>query len=126
MTSNTLLLRQVNPGWVQQGHVTSQVFKPTPKDEKRLSAYDGDKITAEQAWNHFTGTLGRTSIGVLAVSVSECQTHDLPVASDPAPFLEHVFIDFTGFERNDIEKKAKQLRAAAVARGWQYRAEGSS
>jgi len=52
MNSGTLLHRQVNPSWVQQGRVTSQVFKPTPKDNHRLSVYDGDQVTALQAWLH--------------------------------------------------------------------------
>jgi hypothetical protein len=28
--------------WMQQGRVSSQAFRPTPKDAKELSAYDGD------------------------------------------------------------------------------------
>lgn len=44
MTPESLLLRQVNPRWIREGRVTSQVFRPTPKDEKKLSVYDGAKI----------------------------------------------------------------------------------
>ena len=43
MTPDTLLFRQVNPGWIREGRVTSQAFKPTAKDEKKLSVYDGDQ-----------------------------------------------------------------------------------
>jgi len=39
MTENTLLLRQVHPSFVQDGKITSQVFRPTPKDENKLSMY---------------------------------------------------------------------------------------
>ena len=42
MTDETLLLRQVHPSFLQDGVVSSQVFRPTPKDECKLSAYDGD------------------------------------------------------------------------------------
>ena len=73
MTDLTLLHRQVNPSWVHLGRVTSQAFKPTPKDNRRLSVYDGDQVTAHRAWSHYTGDLGFTSIGVLAVTVSECR-----------------------------------------------------
>lgn len=120
MRDDTLLHRQVHPSWIQQGRVTSQVFRPTPKDEKRLSVYDGDRITAEAAWNHYTSELGHASAGVLAVSVAECAQQQLRVVPDSVPFPEHVVIDFTGFAKNQIEKKAKHLRAAAESRGWQY------
>ncbi|MBI5015494.1 MAG: hypothetical protein HZB55_08375 [Deltaproteobacteria bacterium] len=125
MTSGTLLLRQVHPSWVQQGRATSQVFKPTPKDEKRLSVYDGDQVSAERAWHHYTDLLGHASMGVMAVTVGECQRQGLPVAADPTPFPEHVLIDFTGLAENPINRKAKQLKAMAEARGWQFLAEGS-
>lgn len=123
MTGDTLLLRQVNPNWVQQGRVSSQIFRPTSKDEDHLSVYDGDMITAEEAWVHFTETLGYKSSGVLAVSQDECRGQGLPVMPDPAPFPEHAYIDFTGLGRGDIEKKAELLRGLAVSRGWQYQTE---
>ena len=122
MTPATLLWRQVNPAWVQQGRVTSQVFRPTRKDDRRLSVYDGDLIDAAGAWRHFTETLGHPSIGVLAVSVHECTRLDLEVLADPAPFREHVVIAFGTLQEAQLKTRAKQLKAAAEARGWQYRA----
>jgi hypothetical protein len=69
VTDDTLLLRQVHPGFVQNDRPSSQIFRPTPKDELKLSVYDGDLITPEQSWKHFTGELGYRSVGVLAVTV---------------------------------------------------------
>jgi hypothetical protein len=123
MTTDTLLLRQVNPSWVQEGRVTSQVFKPTAKDERRLSVYDGDQITAETSWRHYTETLGFRSVGVLAVTVEECETLDLTAESDPQPFAEHAVIKFGDLSTSQIEKKAKRLKMAAEIRGWQYQTE---
>ena len=123
MTTNTLLLRQVSPSWVQAGRITSQVFTPTRKDKKCLSVYDGDRITAKKAWNHYTSDIGFSSVGVMAVSVGECQAHDLPVYPAPEPFPEHVVIKFDGCSDNQIQKKAKHLKKAAEARGWQYEAK---
>jgi hypothetical protein len=40
---------------------------------------------------------------------------------DPQPFLEHAFIDFRQCV-SQVEKKSKQLRATAAARGWLYQA----
>ena len=123
MNSDTLLHRQVHPAWVQQGTITSQVFRPTPKDEKHLSVYDGDQITAELSWWHFTRVLKHESVGVMAVTIGECEKEELTVAPDPEPFPEHVFVDFSAYGENQIKKKAKRLKAVAEVRGWQYRVE---
>lgn len=121
MKQETLLLRQIHPSFVQQGRVTSQAFRPTPKDEHRLSVYDGDMIEPPPAYEHYTGTLGHASVGVMAVSVAECAGLNLPAVSDPEPFPEHAVIDFTGFEKRLVEKKAKLLKARAEQRDWLYR-----
>ena len=117
MTGATLLLRQVHPSFVQAGRVTSQVFRPTPKDESLLSVYDGDQISAEDSWTHFTNKQGFQSVGVLAVTVDECDAEGLFARSDPGPFPEHAVIDFTGLSENQIEKKGKKLKAKAEVRG---------
>jgi hypothetical protein len=125
MTDDTLLLRQVNPAWIQQGRITSQVFQPTPKDARKLSVYDGDKITARESWLHFTEQLSFKSDGVMAVTLGECRREELDVRPDPEPFPEHAIIDFTGISAisaNRVKKAAKRLRAAAELRGWQYKA----
>lgn len=123
MNGDTLLHRQVNPSWVQQGHITSQVFKPTPKDKYRLSVYDGDQVTAFQAWTHYTSELGFASVGVVAVTVTECEALDLKAEPDPTPFPAHAVIRFDGCTASQIEKKAKRLKASAETYGWLYRAE---
>ena len=120
MTSKTLLLRQVNPSWIQQGRVTSQLFRPTPKDNNLLSVYNGDLTTAEQAWQHFTDSLGYQSVGVMAVSVQECIFHELAARPDPHPFPAHAVIDFDEHPDGEIRRKAKHLKKAAEVRGWQY------
>ena len=123
MTGDTLLLRQVNPSWIQVGRVTSQVFRPTPKDKKRLSVYDGDLVSAEEAWEHYTDELGFASVGVLAVTVDECEAQDLTAESDPKPFRAHAVIKFDNCPTSQIAKKAKHLKKAAETRGWQYQSE---
>jgi hypothetical protein len=123
VTDVTLLHRQINPTFMQGGRVTSQAFKPTPKDQGLLSVYDGNLITAENSWKHFTAVRKLPSVGVLSVTVAECQELGLPPRSDTASFPEHAVIDFTGFGTNQIEKKAKRVQTVAVMRGWQYSAE---
>lgn len=120
MKPDTLLYRQIHLSWVQEGRTTSQAFRPTPKDDYRLSVYDGDQITAEAAWNHYT--LKFPSVGVMAVTVAECQKQQIAAISDPLPdFSEHALIDFTGLTMNQARRTARQLTRAANARGWQFR-----
>jgi hypothetical protein len=125
MNDCTLLHRQINPSWLQQGRVTSQAFKPTPKDNRRLSVYDGDQISAEASWLHYTGELGFASVGVLAVTVAECTTQELPVEPDSEPFPSHAVIKFDACTTSQTEKKAKRLKEAAELRGWQHQAQST-
>lgn len=123
MNGQTLLHRQVHPSFVHEGRVSSQAFRPTPNHEKKLSVYDGDQITAENAWKHYTQKLGCESVGAMAVTVEECEKESLPVVEDSASFAEHVLIDFSAFGGNEIVRKSKRLQQAAERRGWQYEAE---
>jgi len=123
MNSETLLYRQIHPSFVQLGRVTSQAFRPTPKDEQKLSVYDGDQITADNAYEHYVSSLELSSCGVMGLLCAECETLALTVQPDPAPFPEHAVIDFSDFSKKQTEKKAKQLKARAEARDWLYRGE---
>lgn len=121
MTPDALLLRQIHPNFIQDGRVTSQAFRPTPKDEFLLSVDDGDRITAESSWQRFITNPACKSIGVQALAQAECNAQDLPVIEDGEPHPEHCAIDFTAFDKKVIEKKAKVLRAQAEKRGWVFR-----
>ena len=121
MNSETILIRQIHPSFVQNGRVGSNAFYPTPKDEGKLSTYDGDKIDAESAWHHYTNDLQHDSAGAFGISVAECSSLDLPVSEDPKPFPEHVLVDFTAFGSSAVKKKGKKLRNFAIERGWLYR-----
>lgn len=121
MNSETILIRQIHPSFIQDGRVGSNAYCPTSKDEGKLSLYDGDKIDAEASWQHYTGDLGHDSVGAYGISVGECESLDLPAREDPEPFPEHVVIDFTS-HGSAIKKKGKKLRKPAVDRGWLYQA----
>ena len=126
MNNETLMLRQINPGFIQGDQVSSQAFRPTPKDKRRLSVYDGDQLAPQVAYKHYTNMLSLSSAGVMAVSVAECGKLELPVRPDPEQFPEHAVIDFSEFSGSRVEKKAKLLRAMAKQRGWLYRAASSA
>ena len=125
MSPETLLLRQVHPSFIQKGRVSSQAFRPTPKDHALLSVYDGEQIEPAAAHQHYTDHQGLPSAGVMGVAVGECEALELSARPDPEPFPEHAVIDFSRFSRKATESKAKQLRARAEQRDWLYYEPGT-
>ncbi len=121
MTPDTLLLRQIHPTFIQDGRVTSQAFRPTPKDEFLLAVDDGDRVTAEASWQRFITRPACKSVGVQALSLAECTAQELTMIEDGNPHPEHCSVDFTAFDKKTIEKKSKLLRAQAETRGWLFR-----
>lgn len=121
MKHDSLLHRQIHPHWIYNQLVSSQASLPTPKDRGRLSVYDGEGITAREAYEHYTSH-GNASMGVLSVTVEECKQLDLFVQSEPLEFSEHhAVIDFgpiTGSRAR--RRRAKSLRDFAARRGWQF------
>ena len=113
MNDATLLYRVINPDrLLQASKISSQTFRPRKTDNKRLSVYDGDQITPEAAWRHYTNDLENLPVGILAVTVADCSSQPLPVVPDPIPFPEHTLIDFSSFGINQIKRKSEYLRDA--------------
>lgn len=128
MNDDTLLYRQIHPcfvrhdGQTRDPRATSQAFYPSEEDHK-ISAYDGDQISAQDSWRHYTEVENLKSCGVMAVTPVEYKQLNLPVIADGLGFPEHVFIDCSALTtRKQVENNAKRLRAAANARGWLVRA----
>ena len=120
MTGATLLLRQIHPHLVQDGFASSAAFRPNDSDKGLMSVYDGDLITAEASWTHYTNISKLKSFGATALAVDECVTEGLPARSDPVPFPQHAVVDFTGVDEKHWRTKSKKLQAKALARGWMY------
>jgi hypothetical protein len=121
MTPETILLRQAHPNFLDQGQLTSQVFIPFPKDDGKLSVYDGDRISAADSYEHYTRTLKNSSGGVWGVSCSEVT--EVGLASLPVPlddFPSHAAIDFSGQTDKNCRKLAKRLKAFALKRQCLY------
>jgi hypothetical protein len=119
MQPTTMLLRQVHPSWVKNGHILSLAFRPSKKDEGLLSVYDGDQIQPGPLWFRYTQILGFASAGVWAATVAEANACDLSVYPDPLPphFPEHVLIDFTKHAEKQRRAKSKILAAKAEQHG---------
>lgn len=124
MNLETLLLRQAHSNFVVDGQLTSQAFCPFPKDDGELSVYDGDQITAERSFEHYTDTQGLDSAGVWAVSKGEVDSAG--VSAHPSPldnFPEHASINFNECAENKWRKIAKLLKRKALNRGCQFALE---
>lgn len=129
MDKDTLLHRQVHPSWmvgdiISQQTFSSQTFKPTPKDEGLLSMYNGAVFTAYEAYEHFTKQ-GLPSVGVVAVTPTECATIPVPIIEDNDPFHGHCSLNYRQLSGNGIKKAASTLKACAQTRGWLYKQDNS-
>lgn len=122
MNAETLLLRQVNPKFMDGDALTSQAFCPSSSDQGKLSVYDGEMMTAAESYEHWTKTLENESTGTWAVSGAEADTAGLTYRPDPLPGNDaHALIDFTAHASAQHRKRAKLLVAAAEARGCLYK-----
>jgi len=126
-----LLLRQVHGSFVREGRPSSQAFRPTKKDDKKLSVSRGALVTAAQAFELHTVGKKLTSAGTWAVTVGECSVEGLPSYADPIVATEtevadsaHAIVDFSGVTSNgQLEAKATRLARIASARGRLHPAE---
>jgi len=118
MKPETLLLRQVHPDFIPDGQLTSQAFMPFPKDNRKLSVYDGDQISASDSLEHYTEILGNRADSVWGVTCAEVAALGLASAADPqANFPSHALVDFTAFPEKGFRKLAKKLKSVALLRG---------
>lgn len=126
MNSNKPFYRQIHPSFFKNGGVTSQAFKPMPKDEGLLSLYNSDHFDPETSYTHFTAQTNEftganlESAGVLASHIEDFASCTLTVIEDNMPFQGHASADFRNLEKKDVETKAKKLRDQAWARNWKY------
>lgn len=109
-----LLMRLVNPDWDQNGVLSSQAFRPMNDRDLTVSFYNGDMISPEDAYNHFTGELGNKAIYVVGVPTKVILELGLKVDFNGVPYPSHVNVDFSGIEgkKNRI-RIAKQIKEHA-------------
>lgn len=126
--ADEILYRQVHPAWIRDGRVTSQAFRPTKKDEDRLSTARSSLTSAEGAFQLHTSGRELASAGSWGVTVGECNKQSLPCVPDPTtsppekvPDPAHCYVNFKGLEsRGAIELAGAALTRHATARGCIY------
>ena len=118
MTEETILLRQVNPSFVEGEGASSQAFYPFPKDNGKLSVDDGDLTSAEAAFEFYTTVQKLASAGTCGVTRSEVTSTGLSSSSNPlTDNPAHALIDFGDRDDKACRKLARKLKAFANARG---------
>ena len=122
-----LVYRQVHRNHVKKSlRPTSSAFNPLVTGgeggarTRALSAYNGDLVSAEGAYRHFTQELHRPSVSVLALSEEECTELGIVVDYDGIGFPAHVSLRFPMLSRGATRHLANQLAELAMARGWQF------
>ena len=127
MSPETLLYRLVHPAHVHGERFTSQVFRP-PADSRLLTVFDETAISPEEvwAWSKDFFPSGRRFVGIVAVSVVECESLQLSVAESPGQLKGESAIDFVGLSRSQLRQTAAILRSFAADRGWIFRVESPS
>lgn len=122
-----LLWRNAHPDWFVNGKLSSQAFRPTPKDQKKLSSARESKVSVEENFREFTEDFNLASVGVWAVSVGEAEdqtiqaVYDENSSSTPTPCLTgHASLDFTAVSNNQVKRIGGKLRDRAENRGLQH------
>jgi hypothetical protein len=116
-----ILWRQIHPGFLHDGEVSSQAFRPTPKDDGKVSmrrqAFGAGRAYVDHQ------RLGFRTAGTWGVSVGEVmhtQARAVDDASAPGRPEAHAYIDYRHLNRRQTEATAKLLKVAAIARGRAY------
>ncbi len=121
MNSETHLLRHAHPNFMDGNQITSQVFMPFPRDDGKLSVYDGDQIELEESYLHYTDVLLNQSHSIWTVTKAEADGEGVRGSPDPLPsFPAHACIDFGAHPEKVCRKIAKRLKSMALARGCRY------
>ena len=121
-----ILFRQIHPNHMRAGVPLSDRFRPSPKDEGKLSVDRSSLVTAAESFDRFISN-GFASAAVYGVTVGECFAENLPSFEDPIAESEtlkanaaHAIIDFQGFPEKNWKNIARRLHLKAVARGQQH------
>ncbi|WP_369024082.1 hypothetical protein [Nocardia cyriacigeorgica] len=122
-----LIWRNVNPNWVDGGKLSSQAFRPTPKDVGKLSGAREGKVTADKHFHEFTNEFALASSGVWAVTVDEARrvevrcVYDAESESKPEPCpTGHTYLDYRVHGNSKIRRIGSALRDFAEERGRQH------
>jgi hypothetical protein len=118
-----VMLRQIHPTFIEDGEPSSQPFRPTPKDENKLSVDRGSKTTPAGAYDLFVAS-GLKSVAVYGVSVAEfgdqgvsCHPDAIEAGDGIVANPAHAFADYSAHADSKQKTVAKRIKLKAIARG---------
>lgn len=124
MGDDELLYRQIHPNWFEDGLPTSQGFRPTGKDDGKLSVDRSTVFTAEESFLLHHDDKGLATAGTWGLTVAEFAAEDVGCRPDPLErsYTEpanpaHAVADFSLHGGGKCKLIGKRLRNVAVARG---------
>lgn len=119
LTTEPLLLRQVNPNWFVKGELGIAAFNPSREQNYKASVDNGGGTSANDAYLHHQSK-GLRTIGVVAVTAGEAIRERLPVAAASVPgWPHHMVLDFNALpDKRSRRVAARSLTFAARQRGW--------
>ena len=120
-----LLFRQIHPDFIEDdGLPSSQPFRPTRKDENKLSVDRSSLTTAERSYLSYTAKK-YSSKAVYGLTVGEFDEEKIVCEEDPSEDNRaHAFADYSDWPTGQQKKKAKRLRTKAIYRGKLYPLDG--
>jgi len=118
-----VLFRQIHPTFYEKGEPSSQPFKPTEKDDNRLSVDRSALTTAADSCDLYRAN-GHASVAVYGLTVGEFTTEKINCHSDPLKASDtqlanpaHAFANYADFGSSSQKNIAKRLKRMAIARG---------
>lgn len=117
-----LLLRNIHPSWLDEGVPTSQAFRPTPKDGKKLSVDRESKTSPEASYKLHTEHKGLLSAAIYGVTVGEFNDNNVVCFDDVLrDNRAHAYADFSGVGSDKkIKDASKDIKSKAIERGILY------
>lgn len=121
MHNEILLFRQIPANFID---MPSSIFISST-GHTGISVYDGSKISGIDSYQHYNSNNPNSkSIGVMAVTVGECNELGLEVVFDGEGFFAHATIEVgEGRSKRAQKRIARRLRDLAIARNWIYHPE---
>lgn len=118
-----VLFRQIHPSFLQDGEPSSDRFRPSERDEGKLSLDRSSITTAGESHSLYTDN-GNSSAAVFGVAVGEFRAQSVECESDPLPEEgklkanpAHALADFAPHDLKKQKTIAKRLKRDAIARG---------
>ena len=118
-----ILFRQIHPNFMHNGEPSSDRFRPSERDQNRLSVDRSSMVAASESHALYMGN-GLASAAVFGVTVAEFADEAITCVADPVegtvttvPNRAHALADYSAHAAPRQKIIAKKLQRAAVARG---------